>query len=86
MVVYPDYAVVKVEVLIADKTDKQFQFTYNRNVKITGFEPPFGLYTEARSLIVKGNHFHPHLDMLCKYTIGTEITIPATYLTNKTVS
>lgn len=49
--------------MIADEIDRVLQFTYNRDVSITGFEPPYGLYDSAQTLIVKGNNFHPHLDI-----------------------
>ena len=49
--------------LIAGEADREFQFTYNRGIEITGFEPPYGLYDEAKTLIIKGNNFHPHINI-----------------------
>jgi hypothetical protein len=61
--VYDDYAIVKVDVRIADATDREFYFTYNRNIQVHGFSPPYGYADVARTLVVKGEHFHPHLDI-----------------------
>jgi hypothetical protein len=84
--VYDDYVVVKVDIRIADETDREFQFTYNRDIEIHGLEPPYGYYYDAQTLVVEGKNFHPHEEISCKYTLGTETKVVATFLTNKTVS
>ena len=60
MVVYSDYATVEVAVIIADETDQTFQYTYNRNMAINKYDPPYGFYDFARTLIVQGQNFLPH--------------------------
>ena len=72
--------------VIAEEVDKKFQFTYNRNVKINTFSPSYGLHDNGQSVIVRGENFHPHSEMKCKYNNGAEQVVDATYLTNKTMS
>ncbi len=86
IVMYPDYAIVQLGIIVAGNVDRTFQFTYNRNVEVDGFEPPFGLYNQPYSIIVKGTNFHPHASIKCKYSFATTTVVDATYLTNKTVS
>lgn len=83
---YPDYAVVQVGIIVAGSVDRTFQFTYNRDVTVEGFEPPFGFYDQSHSIVVKATNLHPHADIKCKYTLGTAVVVDAHFLTNKTAS
>lgn len=83
---YSDFATVEVEIRIADVTDRKFQFTYNRGIKISSFSPQYGYFDQAKALVIEGENFLPHAEINWKYTVGTEQILVATYLTNKTVS
>lgn len=89
---YSDYAIVKVSIVIQGVEIKSFGFTYNKNVRIIGFEPPHGLYSQSWNLIVVGTNFHSHIQdyMRCqfKFEFSSELPtyVPAVYINNQTMS
>ena len=86
IVMYPDYAIVQIVVIIACNADRAFQLTYNRYVEVDGFKPPLGFYNKFYSITIKGVNFHPHVNIMWKYSLDTVTAINTNYLTNKTIS
>ena len=75
IVMYPDYAIVQIGVIIVGNVDKTFQFTYNRNVEVDGFEPPFRFYNQSYSIVINGVNFHPHVNIMWKHSLDTVTTV-----------
>ena len=83
---YSDIALADVNVSISDEIIKTFKFAYNINVTVLSFDPPHAIYDQARTPTVIGENFYPHINITCKYTLGSETIVDAVFISNKTVS
>jgi hypothetical protein len=80
---YETHALLDVEIIMSEETVKNFRYLMNKNVTIYGFEPPYAMWDQARTIIVKGNNFVNYNSPKWKLLFQTPIIVDAVYYNDK---